>query len=118
MSGNTLLAKLTLSAMLAAPIASFAVEPAHLWGELPDMPSVKTRAEVKQELQAFRANPVAADGYRWSGGSMGWVPPDYPYTTDRRTAVAHATPHDDQTPNLQGSAPEPARANGMDSSGG
>ena len=37
------------------------------------MPTVKTRAQVQQELAAWRANPVAADGWRDVGGEAGAV---------------------------------------------
>ncbi len=37
------------------------------------MPTVKTRAQVQQELAAWRANPVTADGWRDVGGEAGAV---------------------------------------------
>ena len=37
------------------------------------MPVVKTRAQVQQELAAWRANPVSADGWRDVGGEAGAV---------------------------------------------
>ncbi|ODV12963.1 MAG: hypothetical protein ABT20_03045 [Rubrivivax sp. SCN 70-15] len=37
------------------------------------MPTVKTRAQVQQELAAWRANPVSADGWRDVGGEAGAV---------------------------------------------
>lgn len=32
-----------------------------------------SREQVLQELEAFRRNPVTADGYRFIGGEIGWV---------------------------------------------
>ena len=43
------------------------------------MSSPKSRAEVLEELHAFRANPVAADGWRYVGGEGGGVPPTHEY---------------------------------------
>lgn len=43
------------------------------------MPSTKSRAEVVDELRAFRANPVAADGWHYVGGDAGWAPPKHEY---------------------------------------
>lgn len=37
------------------------------------MPAGKTRAQVQQELAAWRANPVTADGWRQVGGEVGAV---------------------------------------------
>lgn len=79
MTKLTRFAPVIVAAMLAAPMAAFANQAVHLDGDLTivhDTPSVKTRAEVKQELQAFRAKPVAADGFRWVGGELGWVSPN------------------------------------------
>ena len=41
--------------------------------------SNKTRAQVKQEFLAFRDNPVTADGGRFVGGEVGYVPPQHTY---------------------------------------
>ena len=79
MTKLTRFAPVIVAAMLAAPMAALANQAVHLDGDLTivhDTPSVKTRAEVKQELQAFRAKPVAADGFRWVGGELGWVSPN------------------------------------------
>ncbi|MEW5882332.1 MAG: hypothetical protein AB1761_18070 [Pseudomonadota bacterium] len=38
------------------------------------MPSAKTRAEVQRDLERFTSNPVTADGMRFVGGEIGWVP--------------------------------------------
>ena len=40
--------------------------------------STLTREAVKKELQAFRRNPVTADGYRYVGGEIGYVFVDRP----------------------------------------
>ena len=37
------------------------------------MPSAKTRADVVKDLQAWKRNPVTADGWREVGGDAGWV---------------------------------------------
>lgn len=41
--------------------------------------STRTRAQVTQELLAFRNNPVTADGGRFVGGEAGYVPPQHTY---------------------------------------
>lgn len=42
-------------------------------------PSTKTRAEVVQELQAFRKNPVTADGSRLVDNERGFALPRHSY---------------------------------------
>ena len=37
------------------------------------MPSAKSRADVIKELEAWKRNPVTADGWREVGGEAGWV---------------------------------------------
>ncbi|MBG6077106.1 DUF4148 domain-containing protein [Polaromonas sp. CG_9.11] len=41
--------------------------------------STKTRTEVVQELQAFRKNPVAADGSRLANNDRGFAPAQHSY---------------------------------------
>jgi len=41
--------------------------------------STKTRAEVVQELQAFRSNPVTADGSRFVDNERGFAPARHSY---------------------------------------
>jgi hypothetical protein len=41
--------------------------------------STKTRAEVMQELQDFRNNPVAADGSKFTNNERGFVPAQHSY---------------------------------------
>ena len=36
------------------------------------MPSTKSRADVIKELEAWKRNPVTADGWREVGGDAGW----------------------------------------------
>ena len=56
-----------------------------------------TRADVRQDFLAFRANPVTADGGRLVGGEAGYVGPQHSYAfvagrlvhTD---TIAHNTP--------------------------
>ncbi len=43
------------------------------------MPSTKSRAEVLEEMRAFRLAPVAGDGWRHVGGEAGWAPPTPEY---------------------------------------
>ena len=60
------------------------------------MQSAKSRADVQKELQAFRKNPVAADGGMLVGGEAGYIRPQHSYAfqggklahTDR---IAHNT---------------------------
>jgi len=37
------------------------------------MPSAKSRADVIKELEAWKRNPVTADGWREVGGDAGWI---------------------------------------------
>jgi hypothetical protein len=70
------LALVAASCMLVLPaIASSGYTPAV--GEASfrthPMPSTTTRQQVQQELEAWRRNPVSADGWRDVGGEVGWV---------------------------------------------
>jgi hypothetical protein len=38
-----------------------------------EMPSAKTRVDYAMELEAWKGNPVLADGWREAGGDAGWV---------------------------------------------
>ena len=49
--------------------------------------STKTRAEVMQELQDFRNNPVAADGSRFIDNERGFVPAQHSYAFQGGTLV-------------------------------
>ncbi|MBE0546770.1 MAG: DUF4148 domain-containing protein [Rubrivivax sp.] len=42
--------------------------------------STLSREQVRQEVLAFRVNPVAADGARHVGGEAGYVPEQHAYT--------------------------------------
>lgn len=66
------------------------------------MPSTKSRAEVLEELRAFPANPVAADGWRYVGGETGWVPPthEYAFKNGRLEHVGNMA-HNSPRPSLQ-----------------
>lgn len=66
------------------------------------MPSTKSRAEVLEELRAFRANPVAADGWRYVGGEVGWALPthDYVLKSGRLEHVGNIA-HNSPRPSLQ-----------------
>ena len=50
--------------------------------------STKTRAEVVQELQAFRNNPVTADGSKLVDNERGFVPAQHSYAF-QGGALAH-----------------------------
>jgi hypothetical protein len=43
------------------------------------MQSTLTREAVRQQLQTFRSNPIAADGGQFVGGEMGYVFPQHGY---------------------------------------
>lgn len=61
------------------------------------MQSTKSRADVQQELEAFRKNPVTADGGKIDGTNIGYINPQHSYAfqggklvhTDN---IAHDTP--------------------------
>ncbi len=48
------------------------------WVDRP-MQSTITREQVRQELQAFRSNPVAPDGGQFVGGEAGYIFPAHTY---------------------------------------
>ncbi len=74
------------------------------------MPSTTSRAEVIEELRAFRANPVAADDWRYVGGEAGWVPPthEYVFQNGRLEHVGNMA-HNSPRPSLHMSAEERRR---------
>lgn len=60
----------------------------------------KTAQQVQQELDAFKRNPVSADGvYRYVGGDQGWVvvPHEYVYR-DGKWVHVDKLPHDTPAP--------------------
>ena len=63
--------------------------------------STKTRAEVMQELQAFRANPVTADGGKIVNTHQGFVPAQHSYAF-QSGALVHTDKlaHDTAKPSL------------------
>ena len=63
--------------------------------------STKTRAEVQQELETFRKNPVTADGGKIVNTEIGFVGPQHSYASQRGT-LAHTDtlPHNTAKPSL------------------
>lgn len=39
--------------------------------------STKSRSDVQKELEAFRKNPITADGGMLVGGEVGYIPPQH-----------------------------------------
>ena len=60
-------------------------------------PSTKSRTEVARELEAFRSNPVAADGWRYAGPQLGYLPPQHGSKLENGQWV-HADNIDHSTP--------------------
>lgn len=60
--------------------AGFQLHPTH---------SQTTREQVRAEFEAFRRNPVTADGYDVVGGELGYAPHQHKYIT-RDGAKVHA----------------------------
>lgn len=56
------------------------------------MPSTVTRAQVRAELEAWRKNPVTADGWREVGGEVGWVYVGAPRAGAANAAAEAVTP--------------------------
>ncbi|WP_260292794.1 DUF4148 domain-containing protein [Sedimenticola hydrogenitrophicus] len=61
-------------------------------------PSSKSRAEVNQELEEFRNNPVDSAGWSYAGNELGYVPPQHSYGFEKGKVVHtdefdHGTPH-------------------------
>ena len=61
--------------------------------------SGKTRAQVRAELEAFKKNPVAADGARFVGGEAGWVYEGHKFDL-RSGRLVHADSIDHGAPRL------------------
>jgi len=63
--------------------------------------SAKTRAEVQQELQSFRKNPVTGDGGKIVNTEIGFVGPQHSYAQQGGT-IAHTDtlPHTTAKPSL------------------
>ena len=72
-------------AIAAAAISTAQAQSTSVWvgGEagFVDLPvqSSLTREQVSQALLDFRANPVAADGARYVGGEMGYLPEQHAF---------------------------------------
>ncbi len=79
------------SVMHSTPEGTTKFYPAHDSGS-------KSAAQVQQELDNFKRNPVSADGqYRYMGGDQGWalIPHEYAYRDGKRQHVdklQHNTP--------------------------
>ncbi len=71
------------------------------WAHTPT-PSAKTQAEISSELEAFRNNPLASDGWRYAGPEIGYLPPQHGFKYENGQWV-HA---DD----IDHSAPKPSLA--------
>ncbi len=59
--------------------------------------SGKTRAQVLDELEAFKKNPISADGGRYVGGEAGWVYVDHKFDL-RGGRLVHADSIDHHAP--------------------
>lgn len=64
-----------LSAVSLPALATSGMTPAagELGYSVHAMPSTTSRADVTKELEAWKRNPVSADGYREVGGEIGWI---------------------------------------------
>ncbi len=72
---KSVLSLVVLGAMVAPAFADSHVtfvdgEIGFIWHAVP---GVKSSDEVRKEFEAFQANPVTADGYRYIGGELGYV---------------------------------------------
>ncbi|WP_275098306.1 DUF4148 domain-containing protein [Sedimenticola hydrogenitrophicus] len=61
-------------------------------------PSSKSRAEVNQELENFRDNPVDAAGWSYAGNELGYLPPQHSYRIENGKLahddkIDHGTSH-------------------------
>lgn len=98
-TSSALVALLSLTAISAAH-ANALIHPANTEAgytthAVPD--SGVTRAEVRDELQQFRNDPVGADGARFVGGDIGWVYEQHGYARSGGHWV-HADRIDHRTP--------------------
>ena len=65
------------------------------------MPGSKTRADVQKELQAFRKNPVTADGGMLVGAELGYTFPQHSYAFQGGKLVhADSITHNTSRPSL------------------
>lgn len=63
--------------------------------------STKTRAEVQQELETFRKNPVIADGSKIVDTNIGFVSPQHSFAFQSGSLVhTDKLPHDISKPSL------------------
>ena len=63
--------------------------------------STKTRAEVKQELEVFRKNPVTANGGRIVTTDVGYIRPQHSFALQNGAIVHTDTlPHNTSKPSL------------------
>ena len=94
----TLLSGLTLIAGAAFAQATFPTNPERNSIEQ-SAPVAKTRAEVLQELQDFRKNPVSPDGWEYVGGERQWalIPHRYDFAGGK---LVHSDPFDHNTPKV------------------
>lgn len=94
---------LLLAGALVAPLAAYAAQPVHSApGEIGivfhDAPGTQTREQVQRELDAFRRNPVSADGHwRQVGGEIGWAIVPHAYKL-QNGQLLHADRFDHSTP--------------------
>jgi hypothetical protein len=80
--------------LVAALPAAFATSGATFVGgeigfETHPLKSTVTREQVRAELEAFRAHPVAADGTVFVNGEAGFVPAGQAQFADREPATPH-----------------------------
>ncbi len=65
------------------------------------MQSTKSRADVRKEFEAFRKNPVTADGGTLVGGEVGYIGPQHSYAFEGGKLVHTDTiPHNTPKPSL------------------
>jgi hypothetical protein len=86
----SLIAVLSVVSLPALATTGFTPAPTEAGGTSHAMPAAKTRADVLNELAAWKRNPVTADGWREVGGQAGWVYAGAPSQRTRAEVQAEA----------------------------
>jgi hypothetical protein len=86
----SLIAVLSVVSLPVLATTGFTPAPTEAGGAAHAMPATKTRADVLNELAAWKRNPVTADGWREFGGEAGWVYVGAPSQRTRAEVQAEA----------------------------
>lgn len=86
----SLIAVLSVFSLPVLATTGFTPAPTEAGGAAHAMPAAKTRADVLNDLAAWKRNPVTAEGWRELGGEAGWVYAGAPSQRTRTEVRAEA----------------------------